>query len=108
VEFSFNDKQYGVFEEEKTLAVASQPDTPLKLRRIFVWNKTSKWRASGLDWTGSLEMSTQECAQAILCRWGASENTFKHLKDRHPFHYHPGFKLVESERQDIANPEIKK
>lgn len=53
-------------------------------------------------------MSTQECAQAILCRWGASENTFKHLKDRHPFHYHPGFKLVESERQDIANPEIKK
>jgi hypothetical protein len=107
-EFSFNDKQYGVFEEEKTLVVASQPDTSLKLRRIFVWNKTSKRRASGLAWTGSLEMSTQACAQAILCRWGASENTFKHLKDRHPFHYHPGFKLVESERQDIANPEIKK
>lgn len=107
-EFSYNDKEYGVFEEEKTLAVASQSDTPLKLRRIFVWNKTSKRRASGLAWTGSLEMSTQECAQAILCRWGASENTFKHLKDRHPFHYHPGFKLVESERQDIANPEIKK
>ena len=76
-EFSFNDKQYGVFEEEKTLAVASQPDTPLKLRRIFVWNKTSKRRASGLAWTGSLEMSTQECAQAILCRWGASENSYK-------------------------------
>lgn len=108
LEFSFNDKQYGVFEEEKTLVVASQPDTPLKLRRIFVWNKTSKRRASGLAWTGSMEMSTQECAQAILCRWGASENTFKYLKDRHPFHYHPGFKLVESERQDIANPEIKK
>jgi len=40
-------------------------------------------------------------------RWGASENTFKHLSDRHPLHYHPGFELVESENQEIANPEVK-
>jgi hypothetical protein len=73
-----------------------------------VWNKTSRRRASGLAWTGGMEMNTQECATAILSRWGAFENTFKHLHDRHPFHYHPGFQLVESDRQDIANPEIKR
>jgi len=111
-EFLFNDKQYGVFEGEKTFAMAPESGETKRhnvtLRRIYVWNKTSKRRVSGLAWTGDMEMSTQECAQAILHRWGASENTFKHLKDRHPFHYHPGFKLVESDRQDIANPEIKK
>jgi len=52
-------------------------------------------------------LSTQECAEAILSRWGASENTFKHIQERHPFHYHPGFKLVKSDRQDIINPAIK-
>jgi hypothetical protein len=111
-EFIFNGKQYGVFEEEKTFTVGPQSDETKRhkvtLRRIYVWNKTSKRRASGLAWTADMDMSTQECAQAILSRWGASENTFKHLKDRHPWHYHPGFKLVESERQDIANPEIKR
>ena len=40
-------------------------------------------------------------------RWGASENTFKHLADRHPMHYQPGFAFVESEKQEIANPEHK-
>ena len=29
------------------------------------------------------------------------------MPDRHPFHYHPGFKLQESKKQDIKNPEIK-
>lgn len=108
-EFIFNGKQYGVFEEEKTFTVGSEPDRHnVTLRRIYVWNKTSKRRTSGLAWTGDMDMSTQECATAILSRWGASENTFKHLNDRHPFHYHPGFKLVESDRQDIVNPEIKR
>ncbi|MBW2738932.1 MAG: hypothetical protein JRE64_08800 [Deltaproteobacteria bacterium] len=40
-------------------------------------------------------------------RWGASENTFKHLADKHPLNYQPGFKFVESEKQEIANPELK-
>ncbi|MCP4369608.1 MAG: hypothetical protein GY797_16080, partial [Deltaproteobacteria bacterium] len=52
-------------------------------------------------------MSTIDCASAILHRWGASENTFKHTKERHPLHYHPGFKLVESDRQEIKNPALK-
>lgn len=109
-EFMFNDKQYGVFEGEKTFTVGAEDEVTQRkvtLRRIYVWNKTSKRRISGLAWTGELAMSTEECARAILSRWGASENTFKHLNDRHPWHYHPGFKLVESDRQDIANPEIK-
>ena len=43
----------------------------------------------------------------MLGRWGASENTFKHIQARHPYHYHPGFCVAPSEKQDIANPEIK-
>jgi hypothetical protein len=46
-----------------------------------------------------LQLSTEEATRAILSRWGASENTFKLLQDRHPWHYHPGFKLVDSVRQ---------
>jgi hypothetical protein len=52
-------------------------------------------------------MNTIDCASAILHRWGASENTFKHTKERHPLHYHPGFKLVDSDRQEIKNPALK-
>jgi hypothetical protein len=52
-------------------------------------------------------LSTEEATRGILSRWGASENTFKHIQNRHPLHYHPGFKLVDSERQEITNPQIK-
>ena len=113
--FKFNDKWYGIFEEQKAFAYRPiDPDTnkPEKgkgheyvLRRIYIWNKTSNRRVSGLAWGESL--SSEECARAILSRWGASEDTFKHLSDRHPLHYHPGFELVESENQEIANPEVR-
>ena len=42
-----------------------------------------------------------------MSRWGASENTFKHIYDKHPFHYHPGFKTTKSEEHFISNPAIK-
>ena len=111
--FELNGKHYGVFEGEKVITLPPKENatekTAVTLRRIYLWNKTSKRRTSGLAWTTpDAAMTTEDCARAILCRWGASENTFKHIKARHPFHYHPGFKLTESERQDIANPEIKK
>jgi hypothetical protein len=109
-EFELNGKSYGAFEGEKTLVdVKNDTDKQNKvtLRRIYLWNKTSNRKTCGLAWTTDESMTTDECARAILCRWGASENTFKHLNDRHPWHYHPGFQLVKSERQDIANPEIK-
>jgi len=114
-EFEFNGKRYSIFEEQKVfvyLPIDPETNKPDKskeqeyvLRRIFIWNKSSNRRVSGLAWGDRL--SSEECAQAILSRWGASEDTFKHLGDRHPLHYHPGFELVESENQEIANPEIK-
>jgi hypothetical protein len=114
LKFELNGKEYAVFEGEKTM-VADKPASEsgqeqqqrITLRRIYLWNRSSNRKTCGLAWTGEVNMTTEECARAILCRWGASENTFKHLKDRHPLHYHPGFGVVKSDRQDIANPEIK-
>jgi len=110
-EFEFNGKHYRVFEEEKSYIHTSEDPLKsphhFKLRRIYVWNKSSNRRACGLAWDGDKGMSTADCARAILHRWGASENSFKHIQERHPFHYRPGFKFVESERQEIENPAVK-
>jgi hypothetical protein len=108
--FEMNNKSYSIFEGEKTFILKQDDKTTqtlITLRRIYIWNKTSKRRTCGLAWDAGISMSTVECAQAILSRWGASENTFKHLYDRHPFHYHPGFTTVESENQLITNPAVK-
>lgn len=117
--FSFNGKDYRYFEEKKVCEYSPEDVDKQNvdavhhfvLRRIVIWNLSSNRRASGLVWDGSSEdprqLTTCECAEAILSRWGASENTFKHLKDRHPFHYHPGFKFSDSKKQLIANPELK-
>jgi len=108
----YNGKNYSFFEEEKSFIYkpvegSVEQEHSFILRRIYIWNKSSKRRTCGLSWTGDKAMSTEDCAQAILSRWGASENTFKHINDRHPLHYHPGFKMIESEKQDIANPVVK-
>jgi len=110
-----NDKEYRLFEGEKTFSYTletlddegKEQKQKFTVRRIYIWNKSSKCRTCGLAWTGDRDVSTMDCARAILNRWGASENTFKHLADRHPFHYHPGFKTQKSEDQEIANPEMK-
>jgi len=115
-EITVNGKEYGLFEGEKEFScIAETADNKsgeqslkFKVRRIYIWNKNCNRRTCGLAWTSDMDVSTADCAQAILNRWGASENTFKHLNDRHPFHYHPGFRLEESEKQEITNPEIKK
>ncbi len=110
--FTFNDKQYCYFEGEKLFTYTPPKDSvdeshTFTLRRFYIWNKSSNRRTCGLAWTANTEVSAEDCIKGILNRWGASENTFKHIKDRHPLHYHPGFKMVESEKQDIANPKIK-
>ncbi len=107
--FKMNDKNYSIFEGEKTFSFEQNGEEThiFTLRKIYLWNKTSNRRTCGLAWDAGRPLTTIECAQAILNRWGASENTFKHLNDKHPFHYHPGFKTVESEQQLIANPDIK-
>lgn len=112
-DLKFNDKEYSYFEGEKSFTYMPENSTnetekhSFTLRRIYIWNKSSNRRTSGLAWTGDKKMSREDCVVAILSRWGASENTFKHLGNRHPFHYHPGFKLATSEHQDIANPALK-
>ena len=115
-EITVNGKKYNVFEGEKafTCTLGSPENSKIieqkrtfTIRRIYIWNRSCNRRTCGLAWTGQLEVTTVDCARAILNRWGASENTFKHLNNRHPFHYHPGFKVKDSEKQDIANPEIK-
>lgn len=107
--FEFNGKVYRVFEGEKafTRTPENKPSQQFTLRRIYIWNVTSNRRTCALAGISSQQLSTQDCVRAILHRWGASENTFKHLAERHPLHYQPGFAFVESEKQEIANPEHK-
>ena len=108
-EFEFNAKTYRVFEGEKAFTHTPEngPCQKFSLRRIYIWNVTSNRRTCALAGISQDQLGTQDCARAILHRWGASENTFKHLADRHPLHYQPGFKFVESEKQEVANPEHK-
>lgn len=108
-EFEFNGKVYRVFEGEKPFTHKLENDRTetFALRRIYIWNVTSHRRTCALSSTSLEQLSTQDCARAILNRWGASENTFKHLADRHPLHYQPGFAFVESDKQEIANPAYK-
>ena len=120
-EFEFNGKQYSVFEGDKILTYkdknAEHHGHTFVLRRIYIWNKSSGKRVCGIAWPDDrkvcvlnrpqVQMDTIDCAKAILSRWGASENTFKHQSTKHPMHYHPGFKMVESQNQIITNPEIK-
>ncbi len=108
-EFVFNDKTYRVFEDTKQFVsiLDNGEQYSLDLRRIYIWNMTSNRKTAGLSNTTAHMLPTQECAQAILNRWGASENTFKHLNEKHPFHYEPGFSMQESSRQDMANPVLK-
>ena len=108
-EFEFNGKVYRVFEGEKAFTHKPEdgPVQEFTLRRIYIWNLTSNRRTCALSGVSVERMSAQDCSRAVLHRWGASENTFKHLADRHPLHYQPGFSFVESEKQEIPNPEYK-
>jgi hypothetical protein len=113
-EITVNGKKYNLFEGNKQftckLVTGNQGETKrhqFDVRRIYIWNRSCNRRTCVLAWTGDTEISATDCARVILNRWGASENTFKHLNDRHPFHYHPGFKVKESTKQEIVNPVIK-
>jgi transposase len=110
-----NGTEYGAFEEERHYSYEYDPYTegaPEKehkftLRRIYLWNKSNGHRTSGLAYDHNNKLSTADCAYAILNRWGASENTFKHAQARHPYNYQPGYRMSESEQQTIANPLVK-
>jgi hypothetical protein len=105
-------KEYRYFESEKAFTYApedkSQPRKSVILRLFTIWNVSCNRRTCVLACPQSVqEIEANDCVTAILSRWGASENTFKHVQDRHPFHYHPGFRLTTSENQEIANPAVK-
>jgi len=107
--FEWNGKDYKLFEEEKEFFVEEdQGKKSIKLRRINIWNQTSNRITCCLAWDAGKNLSTVQCAEAILSRWGASENTFNHKNERHPYHYLPGFDTQKSENLLIMNPEIKK
>ena len=111
--FEFNGKGYRIFEESKPMVHkwveenGEEKKHEFNLRRIVIWNLHSKRRVSGVCWDGDQGNDIETMARAILQRWGASENTFKHLNDRHPLHYHPGFCLSESDKQEIEHPRRK-
>ena len=108
-EFSLNDKSYRMFEVEKvfTCDVDEKKTETLTIRRVYLWNVSSNRRTCALSNVPSDRMGTEQCAMAILNRWGASENTFKHMGDKHPLNYQPGYSFTESQNQEIANPEVK-
>jgi len=108
--FSLNGKSYRVFEGEKefTCNVDNKKAEILTLRRVYIWNVFCNRRTCALSNVAADRMDTEQCAMAILNRWGASENTFKHLEDKHPLNYQPGYSFTESQNQEIANPEVKK
>jgi len=107
-EFKVNGKEYRVFEDKKVFTHSPENEAEIifSLRRINIWNVTCNRRTSALANVSVEKMSATQCAVAILNRWGASENTFKHLLDKHPLNYQPGYEFVKSEKQEIANPEI--
>jgi len=108
-EFKLNGKLYRFFEGKKNFIHTQKNgrDQEFTLRRIYIWNVTSHRRTCALANVGQDKLSTKECVQAILNRWGASENTFKHLADKHPLHYQPGFAFTDSKKQEIVNPRHK-
>ena len=93
--------------QPETVADAEQPEHRFDLRRVVMHNLRTNHRVSVLCWDADLQLSMQDIATGMLNRWGKSANTFKHIQTRHPYNYHPGFGVSESEKQDIANPQIK-
>lgn len=108
-EFTFNGKTYRIFESEKQFDwEADGQKSEITLRLIHIWNVSSNRRTCALSNVAADKMDTRQCAEAILSRWGASENSFKHLQEKHPLNYQPGYSFTESQNQQISNPEVKK
>ena len=105
----FNKIKYLYYEDNKHFTYKDEQaeEHKFSLRRFWIINTASKKRTSALAFSGATDLSQNECIEGVLNRWGASENTFKHLGSRHPQAYRPGFKLLRSNNQTIINPEIK-
>lgn len=70
--FTFNTKEYSVFEENKQFDYKQDKEThSFDLRRVYIWNKKTGKRVCGLVWDRDNRLDTEDCAKAILSRWGA-------------------------------------
>jgi len=104
-EFIVNDKKYQVVEDEKDYK--GDNGQVVTLRRIVIWNKKSGRRLACVT-QAEEKKDMIAIASAMLGRWGASENGFKHMADRFNIYYNPVKDASkESERQDMPNPEHK-
>ena len=95
--YEFPEKQI-YWNTDKTISVA--------LRRIVIWNLDSNRRPVCVS-NDTLE-DTIFLGQAMLGRWGNSENGFKYIAERFNPHYIPLLQATEeSEHQEIDNPVFK-
>jgi hypothetical protein len=111
--FAFNSKDYRVLEQTQPTVHqwvdenGEEQKHEFDLRRIVLWNLSSNRRASALCWDAERGIDLETFRPSHPAPRGASENTFEHFHDRHPLHYHPGFALGESEKQEIDYPQRK-
>ncbi len=103
-EFKVNDKAYQVYESSKIYR--SGEGNSIKLRRIVIWNLKTNKRVACVTPLDELE-DAETLARAMLGRWGSSENSFKHMGKRWNMHYNPVLDTIESENQQVYNPEYK-
>ncbi len=101
--FTVNDKSYQVYETSKIYK--NKEGRSIELRRIVVWNKKTGKRSVAV--ASDEYEDTQTLARAMLNRWGKSENSFKHMKNRTSMHYNPTIEISRaSENQEIVNPQF--
>lgn len=104
---SFSKNTYRFYEfDEKHRYWNSDKTLSVDLRRIVIWNLDSNKRSVCVS-NDSIE-DTIFLGQAMLGRWGKSENGFKYLGDRFNPHYIPLLQATkDSEQQEISNPIFK-
>jgi len=101
---TINEHRYRFYEfPEKQTYWNTDKTMSVDLRRIVIWNLESNRRPVCVS-NDTIE-DTVFLAQAMLGRWGKSENGFKYLAERFNPHYIPLLCATqESEHQEIDNP----
>ena len=102
-----NDHIYRFYEfPQKKRYFNSDKTKSIDLRRIVIWNLSSDCRSVCVSNDGHEKV--QFLGQAMLGRWGKSENGFKYLKERFNPHYIPLMNTAEeSLNQEVDNPIVK-
>lgn len=103
--FTVNQHRYRFYEfPEKHPYWNTDKTVSVALRRIVIWNLDSDRRSVCVS-NDTLE-DTIFLGQAILGRWGTSENGFKYLGERFNPHYIPLLQATEeSEQQQTDHPQ---